>query len=194
MDKKQIRKELLEKRDLLSRENWSKYSKQIEKTILQSNLYKNADSLLLYMDFHGEVGTVSLIEEALLCGKKVYLPKVHENYDDNRMDFYKITSTFELVDGYKGIKEPMPNISTCFEYNPKENALMLVPGVAFSSNGYRLGYGKGYYDKYLSNKSNIITVGLCFSLQLVDDLPANEFDIPMKYIVTENTDLSELNN
>lgn len=194
MDKKQIRKELLEKRDLLSRENWSKYSKQIEKTILQSKLYKKADSLLLYMDFHGEVGTVSLIEEALLNGKKVYLPKVHENYDDNRMDFYKITSTFELVDGYKGIKEPMPNISTCFEYNPEENVLMLVPGVAFSSNGYRLGYGKGYYDKYLSNKSNIITVGLCFSLQLVDDLPVNEFDIPMKYIVTENTDLSELNN
>lgn len=195
MDKKIIRSELLSKRDLLSSDKWSEYSKTIEKNILKSNIYKNCKKLLVYMDFHGEVGTMSLIEEALLNGKEVYLPKVHEGFNEARMDFYKISSTFELVDGYKGIMEPISNPSTCFDYenSDKEGLLMLVPGVAFDNKGHRLGYGKGYYDKYLADKEKILTIGLCFSLQVLDEIPTEDTDITLDYIVNEKTSVEEIN-
>lgn len=194
MDKAKIRSKLLEKRDKLSCDKWSEMSKAIERNILKSRLYREADKLLLYADYHGEAGTITLIEEALMAGKEVYLPKVHENFNEAKMDFYKIESTYELVSGYMGIMEPMPGSGKCFEYDSAKgkNLLMLVPGVAFDKNGNRLGYGKGYYDNYLSDKPDIVTVGLCFSFQIADELPVNESDIKLDFVMDENTSYTEL--
>ncbi|MCQ2523708.1 MAG: 5-formyltetrahydrofolate cyclo-ligase [Lachnospiraceae bacterium] len=193
--KEEIRIDLLNKRDSLSSEQWNGFSSKIQKTILESNLYKDSDKLFIYSDYHGEVGTLVLIEDALLKGKDVFLPKCHENFTEARMDFYKITSTCELVNGYKGILEPMENLSNRFDYesNKESKLLMFVPGVVYDKNNNRMGYGKGYYDNYLKDKPNMIKIGIAFSLQVIDEIPVTENDIKMDFIVTENTTLKEIN-
>lgn len=194
-EKKEIRKQMISDRDGLLMDAWNTKSGVIERNILRSKLYKDCDALMVYADFHGEVGTTILIEDALLKGKKVFLPKAIENFDEAKMEFYQITSTFELVSGYKGIKEPMGNSQRAFNYEKfaGKKILMLVPGVAFDKNGYRLGYGKGYYDNYLSDKPDIVKCGICFTMQLTDDLPVNEHDVKMDHIITEDTPFSEIN-
>lgn len=195
MDKEEIRKSLISKRDELSSDKWSEMSKAIERNILKSRLYHEADKLFLYADFHGEVGTITLVEEALMAGKEVYLPKVHEGFMEARMDFYKIESTYELVSGYMGIQEPMPGTGKCFEYSEShgEKLLMFVPGVAFDNEGNRLGYGKGYYDNYLKKKPDILAIGVCFSFQKMDVLPVTDSDVKLDYVMDENTSYNELN-
>ena len=194
-EKEEIRKELLARREKLSKEIWNEASKAIERTILRSNLYKECDKLMLYADYHGEVGTITVLEEALMTGKQVYLPKVLEGFDEARMDFYRIDSTFELVNGYMGIMEPMGDPMKVFDYEKckNEKLLMLVPGVAFDKEYGRLGYGKGYYDNYLSDKENILSVGICFNYQLFDKLPTTDSDVKLDFIVTEDTPLEALN-
>lgn len=193
-EKKEIRKQLIVERDALSPDVWSKKSNAIESSILRSRLYRDCDHLLIYADFHGEVGTTMIIEDALIKGKKVYLPKVLESFEEARMDFFQISSSFELVNGYKGIMEPLGNRDRCFDYekNKSDHILMLVPGVSFTKDGYRLGYGKGYYDSYLTDKNNIIKCGICFSMQVVEDLPINSHDIKMDLLVTENVSFTEI--
>lgn len=193
--KKATRRTLIEERDALSFDNWDKDSQKIQSTVLRSNIYKEADILFLYSDFHGEVGTLTLIEEALLNGKKVYLPKVMDGYNVKSMEFFRINSTYELVEGYKTIKEPIFDLSRKFSYeeNKDKKLLMLVPGVAFNKEGYRLGYGMGYYDKYLENKDNVLKFGLCFSMQISDTFDIEEYDVKMDFLVTEKTTLDEIN-
>lgn len=194
-EKKTIRKELKEKRDSLNFEEWNKHSKTIEKNIIKSDIYKESDCIMCYSDFNGEVGTLMIIEDALLSGKKVYLPKVLDNFTERCMEFYEIYSSNELIKGFKGILEPTGNRSRTFSYDKwvGKKILMLVPGVAFSREGYRIGYGMGYYDIYLKDKPEIIKCGLCFDMQMVSEIPAGEHDIKMDFLVNENTTLSEIN-
>lgn len=195
-DKKSIRKELIEKRDAIPFDVWNKLSNDIQRTVIRSDLYKKADCILCYSDFHREVGTLTIIEDALINGKKIFLPKVLENFTEARMDFYEIFSTVELIDGYKGILEPTGNKQRTFDPNNfiDKNILMLVPGVAFTPDNYRLGYGKGYYDNYLKDKESIVKCALCFSMQIVDSFEVFDSDIKMDMLITENTKLSELEN
>lgn len=195
MDKELLREELLRKRDAIIPHEWNEKSNIISKTILESDLYKQCDKLFLYADFHGEVGTITVIEDALINNKEVYLPKVLENFDEARMDFFRIVSTFELVDGYKGILEPLNDSTLRFDYesNKNDKLLMFVPGVVFDKNNNRMGYGKGYYDNYLSDKPNIKKIGIAFEMQVVDEIPVSENDIKMDYILTENSTVSDLN-
>lgn len=195
MEKSVIRKDLLKRRDSLNSNVWKENSLIIESNILKSKVYKNADIIMCYADYHGEVGTLTIIDDALLKSKQVFLPKVLENFDEARMDFFEIFSTCELIHGYNGILEPTGNKKRVFEYekNKDKNILMLVPGVGFSKDGKRIGYGKGYYDNYLVNKPAILKAGMCFSLQIIDDIPVNENDIPLDFIISENTPISEIN-
>ncbi len=194
-DKKAVRHELIKNRDAIKPDDWNRDSMTIQKTILKSDVYKKCDCLLCYADFHGEVGTLVLIEDALLSGKRVFLPKVLDNFTESRMDFYEIYATNELISGYKGIYEPTGNRERTFRYNEWENktVLMTVPGVAFSDSCYRLGYGLGYYDNYLKDKQGIIKCGLCFGLQVLKDIPVNDNDIKMDFLVNEKTTVKEIN-
>lgn len=192
--KEEIRARLIKERDSINPDIWNKCTNDIARKILRSDFYKEAEYLLLYADFHGEAGTGIIIEDALLKGKKVYLPKVLEGFDESKMDFYKIIDTIELIEGYKGIKEPTGNYINLFNYEKvkERNILMLVPGVAFDKSGNRLGYGKGYYDNYLKDKPNIMTIGLCFSLQVQEQLPYSDGDIKIKHLVNEKTTQDEI--
>lgn len=193
--KSQIRKELIAKRDSISPDLWSEYSNTIQKKLLKSSIYRTADCIMCYADYNGEVGTLTIIEDALMKGKEVYLPKVLDNFVESRMEFYRIYSTYELIDGYKGIKEPLGTADRAFVSSAfsSKKVLMLVPGVAFDKHNHRLGYGKGFYDNYLKDKDNILKIALCFSMQIQDTVPSTEHDITMDYLLCETTDSTEIN-
>lgn len=195
MGKKELRKELITKRDSLSNVEWKELSDSIQRTIIRSGIYNTADCILCYADYHNEVGTYVLIDDAILKGKEVYVPKVLEDFSYSCMQFYRIFSSTELFDGYKGIKEPVGNKKYEFDYekNKSKNVLMLVPGVGFDSDNNRMGYGKGYYDTYLKDKPTIKKCGLCFDIQYTDEIPHDLNDIKMDFVVTEKTKITNLN-
>jgi 5-formyltetrahydrofolate cyclo-ligase len=129
------------------------------------------------------VQTGKIFEDAIKRGKRVYYPK--SDGLTNTMQFYRVDNITKLESGYKGIKEPREIESARYRLNKKEDTLMLVPGVAFDISGYRLGYGKGFYDRFLSSRRQISTMALSFSEQIIDEIPHDDFDIKMDKIVTE---------
>ena len=193
-EKQELRNELIKKRDAIDSRDWEEKSKLIQRTLITSSLYKKADYILAYADFHGEVGTYMIIENALLSGKRVFLPRVLENFTESKMEFFEINSTSELVSGFKGIMEPLGNKQRV--YNPADwtgkKVLMTVPGVAFDKRNFRMGYGRGFYDNYLKDKPEIIKCGLCFSMQILDEIPVTDNDIQMDFCVSELTKYDEL--
>src|SRR5690606_8126144 len=138
--------------------------------------FKSARTGGAYYAFRSEVRTDLIIERARSLGKKVALPRV----EGENLAFYELSSDNRLGTGRFGIMEPLP-------YSPVNNIdLLVVPGGAFDKQGYRLGYGKGYYDRYLEkNKKTIsLCVGLAYSFQLLDCLPLREHDIRLDAIAT----------
>ena len=193
-EKREIRNELIKKRDAINPRDWEEKSKAIQKTLIMSSLYKKADAILANADFHGEVGTFMIIENALLEGKRVFMPRVLDNFTESKMDFYEIHSTSELDKGYKGILEPLGNREKSFSLSDwtGKTVLMTVPGVAFDKRNYRMGYGRGYYDGYLKDKASVIKCGLCFSMQILDEIPVTDNDIQLDFCVSELTDRKTL--
>ncbi|MCR5278817.1 MAG: 5-formyltetrahydrofolate cyclo-ligase [Lachnospiraceae bacterium] len=192
--KSSIRSELRAKREALAPKLWQDYSNQIQKTILQSRIYRECDILMAYADINNEVGTLTLCEDALIAGKEVYFPKVLENFNEARMEFYRVNNTNELTPGFQSICEPLGEVTRAFDYNKSKDCkiLMVVPGIAFDREGNRLGYGKGYYDNFLRNKEKIMKVGICFSMQVLDSVPYTKNDLKVNYIVSELTGPDEI--
>lgn len=176
-------KEILEKRKQLSKDEYTSFSEKICKKLEQLEAYRNAQNLLVFYPYLGEVNILPLVKSAFSLGKNVYFPKVT---DETTMSFMKVNSLEDFTEGYKGIKEPMDG--TVFD---KENILdktfMLLPGSVFDLSGNRTGYGKGYYDRYLENcHRNITKAGVCFSLQMLEKIPdVKPTDIPMDYVINE---------
>lgn len=148
--------------------------------------WQTAESFLLFVSFGTELPTRRLLETALLQKKAVYCPKVFP--DEKRMEFYRIGGPEELKPGFGGILEP-PEGKECFLAGKSGRALMVVPGTAFDRQGNRIGYGGGYYDRYVGaipEKSRPVLAGLCFSCQLTERIAAKAHDVRMDLVVTEN--------
>lgn len=160
--------------------NKSELSKIITNNLLHSDLYKNANIVLVYSSINNEVETNSIIKDGLNNGKIVALPKCIDK--NGKMDFYVINSFDDCINGNFGILEP--NTDICNKLDIFDNSLIIVPALCFDKKGYRVGYGKGYYDRFLQNKS-LISVGLCYNKLIVEKIPINEYDIPVNYIITE---------
>ena len=94
-------------------------------------------------------------------------------------------SVRQLERGYMDILEPKEDMKMRYRFHSREDTLVIMPGVAFDTSGYRVGYGKGFYDKYLVNKRQLSTMALAFACQIVDEIPREEYDIRMDKIVTE---------
>ncbi|MCR5187760.1 MAG: 5-formyltetrahydrofolate cyclo-ligase [Treponema sp.] len=161
-------------------------SEKICQLILNSEPYKKSSIILSYMALGDEVCLDLLMEEANKAGKKIYLPRIIPDSSD--MDFYEKTSDSEL--NFYGIEEPSASAPKFQIKKYDEDVLILVPGRAFSMQGARLGRGKGYYDSYLSklkayNPNNLHLMGVCFSLQIFDQIPLEAHDQKLDYIVTE---------
>lgn len=180
-----IRKAVLTARNALTKEEQNQKSKIISEKTANLESVEKADTVLCYAGYKSEVLTNSLIQNLLERGKKVYLPKVSN--DD--MEFQRIYRQDDLVNGYMNIPEPGDHCTETFlpqmlsQYG--DRVVMILPGCAFSPNGERIGYGKGYYDRYLMRIPCKERIALCYELQLVDKIPVDIHDIPMTRIVTE---------
>lgn len=180
-DKKIIRNKLLSLREQLKPEEITEYSQRICQKVLSLKEYIDAKNILLYSNHKNEVNTEKIFINASLDNKKVYYPKVIS--DDGLMDFFRIMDSKDFIPGYKGIKEPKGDTE---RFEVKDDfSMIIVPGTGFDTKLYRIGYGKGYYDRYLFDK-NIIKVGICFDCQITDSLPIDRYDIRMDYVITES--------
>lgn len=178
-NKKNIRKSIIAKRDLKKEENSLNDSK-IFNNLISLNSYKRAKKVFVYIGFGSEINTKSLIEIMLKEGKEVFVPKVLEE----EMIALKITSLNNLIESKFKILEPVGEKS---DIDGEEFDLIIMPGVAFDRSGNRIGYGKGYYDKYLKDvKSDIKKIALAYELQLIEEIETEEHDLKVDSIITEN--------
>ncbi len=175
--KTQLRHRLKVKRNAL--ENKAELSGIICDSFLQSKLYKSCDTIFVYSSLGSEVSTDSIIAKAFSDGKRVAFPKCLDK--KGNMQFYFVGSQEELTRGYYGISEPPTHSQANFG---NTGTVCLVPGLSFSLDGYRLGYGKGYYDRFL-NEFHGISVGLCYSELLSEHLPTDIHDKKVNYLITD---------
>ncbi|MBP5490843.1 MAG: 5-formyltetrahydrofolate cyclo-ligase [Lachnospiraceae bacterium] len=180
MDKSELRKVMKRKRSGLSAERILMYSGCIAENLIQRQEYADASVLLAYVSFSSEVNTHFLIEKAWKDGKRVAVPKC---MDDSKLEFQYIRSFDDLAPGKFGSPEPVTGESV--EYNEDDKCLLLLPGVAYTNKGDRLGYGGGYYDRYLKKHDSIPNAMLAYSLQQTETLPVDEMDVPADMIITE---------
>ena len=174
--KKQLRSLLLVKRNKIK--NKEEKSSLITEKIINDSWYKDAKVVALYKSLQSEVDTTNLIKDCFEKGKVVLLPKI----ENDLMNFYKVDEDEILFKSSFGVEEPLGKSEKLNK--PDEIDLMIVPGVGFDKENNRIGFGKGYYDKYLQNL-NIKTIGICFKEQIIDKLPHDEFDIRMNKIICD---------
>lgn len=174
MDKSFFRKEVKLKRKAQI-EIKKELDASIYNKVISLEQYKTSDSIFIYLDYNYEVDTRNIIENAIKHNKKVYLPRI-ENKEMITVPIYDLNN---LVKSNFNILEPIGN-----EEKIKDNTLIIMPGVAFSEKGERIGYGGGFYDRFLNNKNNI-RIALAYECQIYKDLPTEEHDIKVPIIITE---------
>ncbi|MDD6728901.1 MAG: 5-formyltetrahydrofolate cyclo-ligase [Eubacteriales bacterium] len=177
--KDNLRRELKQKRKAV--EEKDQKDKAICNLLQSLEPYNNADLILFYAALSDEINTDFAIENALRCGKKVALPVCTDK--NGSMCFYYIRSLADVKTGYFGIREPDVNI--CKKVTDFSNSVCIVPAISFDRRGYRLGYGKGYYDRFLQNYTSL-SVGLCYNELITDLLPNDKYDISVNYIISED--------
>ncbi len=175
-ERKSLRSLLLEKRDNTSFDFMKIASEKIQKKIKKINAYRNAQKIGVYYPIGSEVLTQDIIQELLSNGKDVFLPKVI----GKKMEFRKISNFSSLEKGSFDIMEPKDDCQT-------DNSLdvVLVPTVGISPVGVRLGYGHGFYDKFLA-EHKVTTISLTLEKQIVKNIPKSEHDIIIDWIITED--------
>lgn len=177
--KQTIRKKILSERNSLSEAEQRRGAVLLTERILGHQWFYRAEYFLCFVSYGSEISTWEILQEALKAKKKVYVPKVTADREAE-MAFFRIASLDELTDGYRGIPEP-PGNTEQYRYDPEEvqRTLMLMPGVAFDPFRNRLGYGKGFYDRYLCDKPQLQlrTIAVGHRCQMVEELPTFDTDI-----------------
>lgn len=175
-EKRVLRKEVLAKRDAMSMEKRKMADIVMADRIIGHQWFYQAEVLLAFVNYGSEISTEEIITEALTKGKKVFVPKI----EGEDMIFYRIHSRTELKEGYKGIREPLGDTEV-FDYEAYTDyrMLILMPGVAFDVYGNRMGYGKGFYDRFLADKELLQTysIGIGYACQRVEQVPVDEHDL-----------------
>jgi 5-formyltetrahydrofolate cyclo-ligase len=185
--KNTIRKQVLDIRNNLSDDNVDRLSKSIFLNLTETGFLNDSDHIMVYLDFKNEVKTDFIIKHCLLHNKKVYVPIcVPETHE---LCISRITDLNELRSGHFGIREPRSEYIRLSDISLID--LVLVPGVAFDSAGNRIGFGAGYYDRFMKRlQPETVKAALAYSFQVVDMIPSDEYDIPADYIVTEKGTIS----
>lgn len=181
MDKKVIRLQMQEKRNTLTVDEQEMLSNRIAQKLFESPMYKEHFNICVYQSFRGEVLCGKIIEQALCDQKKVFIPVT--NQANHTITFYQIDQQTVYKPGAYNILEPVIDDQSV---RLQESALVLMPGLAFDQEKHRIGYGGGYYDRYLEDHKEHTLVALCYQFQIVtDSLPYEAHDILPDYIVTE---------
>lgn len=189
MQKKQIRTSCLALRNEMPKNEVDEKSYAISQRLLHSAWFQNYDTFFVYHALGNEVDLSYFIEECFKNKKNVFFPRVH----GMDMDFYQVTAWDQLTKGYFGIMEPDINSCEKFTFNEKVEEhdkayVMLVPGVAFSKNNQRIGYGKGFYDRFLNQKSYrelFFLIGIQYDNLILDEWIRDPFDVNMDIVFSE---------
>ena len=183
MEKTILRKQARIVRDRQDSEELKKKSKIILGKLYDLSCYKKAKKILTYVSTGSEADTRELIIKAVSDKKNVYVPRVY----GKEMKFHKIISLDELCPGYYGILEPDIH---CEEWKNEDDIvdgtdLCVMPGLAFDNNFNRIGYGGGFYDRFLAAAKGITSVGICYDSLIYESVPTEPHDISVDYIITE---------
>ena len=175
MDKKALRQYIREQKRAMPDSLIEEKSRLLGEQFRASALYRNASCIYGYLPYNQEVRTIPMLEQALRDGKKVAVPKVY----GEEMRFILLEDMSAVEKGYAGIPEPVAD-------EPVANdpaALVLMPGLAFDREGHRIGYGGGFYDRFLEKEPNHPTLALCYDFQMLEHLDTEEHDIPVDLVL-----------
>lgn len=182
MPKRSIRQTLLKQRRALTGAESRQCSQAAQQLLLETDAYRKASVVALYAPIHNEVLTDELFRSARQDGKKVCYPRVNEDL----LEFSVVEKESDLVPATFGVAEP-----TGTDVVPLEEIdLVVTPGVAFDRSGYRLGYGRGYYDRAFGSARQAVLAGLAYDFQIVDELPTEEHDVYLDLLVTSSNVLA----
>lgn len=178
MTKQEIREEMKKRRNAFTGAERAEADRKIRQNLLELEVVKKAANYFSFVSYGTEVDTMELISLLLRQKKRVAVPRVK----GREMDFYQISSLEQMKPGYQGILEP------CFGHRVRgENGVMLLPGLAFDERRHRVGYGGGFYDRYLATKAGekLTTVAIAYDFQLVEHIVAESFDRTPDILVTD---------
>ena len=175
MDKKARRDSIRAQKRAMTEAQIQSASEALGKLFLASEQYRNAKTIYGYLPYNQEVRTTPMLAQALKDGKQVAVPKVY----GDEMRFILLTDLSQVEKGYSNIPEPIAD-------GPIANdptALVLMPGLAFDKAGHRIGYGGGFYDRFLAEEPNHPTLALCYAFQMLPSIETEEFDIPVDCVL-----------
>ena len=175
MDKTALRRAIREQKRAMSEEEIILRSEKLGELFLASEAYRTAKTIYGYLPYNQEVRTVPMLAQALADGKKVAVPKI---YGDT-MKFLYLDALSQVAKNEMGIPEPIADEPVAEDHT----ALVLMPGLAFTEKGDRMGYGGGFYDRFLAEEPHHPTLALCYAFQMVESLPTEEFDIPVDTVL-----------
>ncbi len=179
-EKLRLRKQIIEHMNSLSKERYTTLSEQIAFSLYEQKEWAEAKTIGITLSMENEVNTYPIIEKAWKEGKRVVVPKC--NKETRTMSFRQISNFDQLETVYMNLREPIPALTE--EVNADEIDLQIVPGVAYTERGERIGYGGGYYDRYLVHYKGK-TLSLAYSFQMVEHIPVEPFDKNVEKIITE---------
>ncbi|MCR4434767.1 MAG: 5-formyltetrahydrofolate cyclo-ligase [Clostridiales bacterium] len=185
--KKELRNKILAARNQLTKDELKAKSDKIFEKLKSLDEFKRSKWILCFVDFRNEVMTHGFIEQCLKTGKKIAVPVIVDIGDRKKdmiaSEIHDIGS--DLEPGFSGIEEPKKDRIS--RVDPRGIDLVVVPGLAFDGLKNRLGYGAGYYDRYLARvRPDCSKIAVAFDLQIVDSVPVQEYDLPMDKIITES--------
>ena len=175
MDKTELRREIRARKRTMTEAEIEERSARLARLFFASGAYQNAKTIYGYLPYNQEVRTVPMLERALKDGKKVAVPKVY----GEEMKFLYLDDLNAVAKGYAGIPEPIADEPVAQD----ETALVLMPGLAFDPQGHRIGYGGGFYDKFLAAEPNHPTLALCYEFQMLPKLDVEDHDIPVDTVL-----------
>lgn len=177
-------------------------SRRAASVLTESSIYKESAAVLAFLSFGTEIKTHELVRAMLADGKRIAIPRTFEKEvtaaNEARMSFYWLTADVPLEEqvekGDFGILVPHESLEMVQPSSLPEKTLIVLPGVAFSKTGWRLGQGRGFYDRFLeqsagrkqTDSKKPVLAGFCYELQIVPEVPHDLWDIPVDYVITEN--------
>lgn len=175
MDKTSLRRSVRDLKRKMTRQEIELLSSQLGEKLVQHPLYQNAKTVYGYLPYNQEVFTTPMLQRALDEGKRVAVPKIY----GDKMKFIYIDDLSKVEKNSYGIPEPVADDPV----GDDPGALVLMPGLAFDAAGHRIGYGGGFYDKFLAKEPTHPTLALCYGFQMFPSLETEEFDIPVDCVI-----------
>lgn len=175
MDKQQLRMQIRAQKRAMTEAQIVEKSEKLGQLFLASQAYQQAKTIYGYLPYNQEVRTTAMLQQALADGKRVAVPKCY----GEEMRFIYLTDLSQVERGYCNIPEPIEDGPVADD----PTALVLMPGLAFTEAGLRMGYGGGFYDKFLAAEPNHPTLALCYDFQMVEYIPTEEYDVPVDTVL-----------